>query len=240
MASSLDNSYYAEAIIAFFPVKEDHEAIGSIDYPIEVRKKYALLSRKWKCDICGSLQNILPDKKKNRTNSNLSQDGEENTNGLQNNNNNTNNTGAANTNEKDDNKSDASSPLNQRIDSNEISTKIKPKPKLKKNELDRKSHLSHIIEGVIFEDVNEEDIENEDQTDSHLVRFRNESAKELNTENHDRVVIEKEKEFDSNNEFKRYNSDNTNSHTNFAEYLKRLRQTQFEIREEKGKINTIK
>ena len=42
-----------EALIAFFPIKENHDAIGAIDYPIEVRKKYALNSRKWKCDVCG-------------------------------------------------------------------------------------------------------------------------------------------------------------------------------------------
>ena len=42
-----------EAISAFFPVKESHDAIGSIDYPAEVRKKLATQSRTWKCDICG-------------------------------------------------------------------------------------------------------------------------------------------------------------------------------------------
>jgi len=40
-------------LIAFFPIKENHDAIGAIDYPIEVRKKYAQNSKKWKCDICG-------------------------------------------------------------------------------------------------------------------------------------------------------------------------------------------
>jgi ubiquitin-conjugating enzyme E2 J1 len=42
-----------EAIIAFFPVKEDHSAIGAIDYPIEIRKKLATASQKWSCDKCG-------------------------------------------------------------------------------------------------------------------------------------------------------------------------------------------
>ena len=42
-----------EALIAFFPIRENHDAIGAIDYPMEVRKKYALNSRKWKCDVCG-------------------------------------------------------------------------------------------------------------------------------------------------------------------------------------------
>ncbi len=42
-----------EAITAFFPIKEDRDAIGSIDYPPEVRKKWAIQSKKWKCDQCG-------------------------------------------------------------------------------------------------------------------------------------------------------------------------------------------
>ncbi len=42
-----------EAIIAFFPVKEDHSAIGAIDYPIEIRKKLAVASQKWSCEKCG-------------------------------------------------------------------------------------------------------------------------------------------------------------------------------------------
>lgn len=42
-----------EAIIAFFPIKEGHDAIGSIDYPIESRKKLAINSKRWRCEICG-------------------------------------------------------------------------------------------------------------------------------------------------------------------------------------------
>ena len=48
-----------EAIIAFFPVKEDHDAIGAIDSSIESRKHFAKLSLKYKCDICGPIANIL-------------------------------------------------------------------------------------------------------------------------------------------------------------------------------------
>jgi len=40
-------------MIVFFPINENKGAIGSIDYPVEVRKKYALNSKQWKCDICG-------------------------------------------------------------------------------------------------------------------------------------------------------------------------------------------
>ncbi len=42
-----------EALIAFFPIRENHDAIGAIDYPLEIRKKYAQISKKWNCDICG-------------------------------------------------------------------------------------------------------------------------------------------------------------------------------------------
>jgi len=42
-----------EAISAFFPIKEDRDAIGAIDYPPEVRKKWAIQSQKWKCEQCG-------------------------------------------------------------------------------------------------------------------------------------------------------------------------------------------
>jgi len=48
-----------------------------------------------------------------------------------------------------------SSLVNQKIDSQEI--KIVKKTKIKKADFDRKSHLSHNIEGVIFEDINEDD-----------------------------------------------------------------------------------
>ena len=57
--------------------------------------------------------------------------------------------------EKEDNNSDVSSLVNQKIENQEI--KMVKKTKLKKTEFDRKSHLSHNIEGVIFEDVNEDE-----------------------------------------------------------------------------------
>lgn len=64
--------------------------------------------------------------------------------------------------EKEDNNSDMSSLVNQKIDAQEI--KIVKKAKIKKGDFDRKSHLSHNIEGVIFEDINEdEDWEEKDK-----------------------------------------------------------------------------
>lgn len=53
-----------EALIAFFPVREDHDAIGAIDYPREARKKYAGLSRKYKCEVCGPIINLIPENHK--------------------------------------------------------------------------------------------------------------------------------------------------------------------------------
>ena len=48
-----------EAIIAFFPVKEDHDAIGAFESSVESRKYYAKQSLKYKCDICGPIAKLL-------------------------------------------------------------------------------------------------------------------------------------------------------------------------------------
>ena len=48
-----------EAIIAFFPVKEEHDAIGALDSSVESRKHFAKLSIKYKCDVCGPIANLL-------------------------------------------------------------------------------------------------------------------------------------------------------------------------------------
>ena len=48
-----------EAIIAFFPVKEEHNAIGALDSNVESRKHFAKLSVKYKCDVCGPIANLL-------------------------------------------------------------------------------------------------------------------------------------------------------------------------------------
>lgn len=66
-----------------------------------------------------------------------------------------NNESQNNKSEKDDNNSDLSSLVNQKIDAQEI--KMVKKSKMKKGDFDRKSHLSHNIEGVIFEDINEDE-----------------------------------------------------------------------------------
>ena len=48
-----------EAIIAFFPIREDHDAIGALESSVESRKYYAKQSIKYKCDICGPIAKIL-------------------------------------------------------------------------------------------------------------------------------------------------------------------------------------
>ena len=53
-----------EAIIAFMPIKEDHEAIGAVDYPTEVRKAFAKNSVNFKCEECGLVSKLLHEKKK--------------------------------------------------------------------------------------------------------------------------------------------------------------------------------
>ena len=50
-----------EAIIAFMPIQEDHQAIGALNYPIETRKKFALASKDYKCDVCGPVKKIVED-----------------------------------------------------------------------------------------------------------------------------------------------------------------------------------
>ncbi len=59
-----------EAIIAFFPIKEDHDAIGALESSVENRKYYAKQSIKYKCDICGPIAKILKPIDKITTNSN--------------------------------------------------------------------------------------------------------------------------------------------------------------------------
>ena len=57
-----------EAIIAFFPVKEDHDAIGALESSTENRKYYAKQSIKYKCDICGPIAKLLKPIEKKPTN----------------------------------------------------------------------------------------------------------------------------------------------------------------------------
>jgi hypothetical protein len=226
------------AIISFFPVKENHDSIGAIDYPIEVRKKYAQSSKKWKCDHCGPIVNLLPEMKVKSENSPTTDKENE---------------MAANASEKEEKDdmsgmSDISSPVNRGLDSPIIdgrtSTKKDKTPKLKKLELDKKSHISNIIEGVIFEDINED--ENEEDHEKNLENMRahsqeidlkpmikaidsiNSVNQNKNDLNLNKLPIE-EKNMHSSVDitFRRHHSD-INHPGNFSEYFKKLRQAQFE------------
>ncbi len=185
-----------EAIIAFFPIKEDHDAIGAIDYPTEARKKLAVASRKWKCETCGPIIDLLPDKK-SRKDSNCA---------------------------PEDSKSDSSAQNQEKSDgnSNEPKHSKREKSKLKKMDIDRKSLLSN-IDGVILEDVNE-DMENEEDTE--LKRLQTLQL------NHPQVIKKESTQVAKDDCLKRSNSDNTHTHSNFSEYLKKLRLSKFEEEEE--------
>ena len=105
-----------EAIIAFFPVKEEHDAIGALDSSVESRKHFAKLSIKYKCDVCGPIANLLKplDKMINSDkNNNINNDNKNGNNNLDNNKN-INNTKVNNnirTNNKKDGDSSSSSSL---------------------------------------------------------------------------------------------------------------------------------
>ena len=109
-----------EAIIAFFPVKEDHDAIGALDSSVESRKHFAKLSIKYKCDVCGPIANLLKpiekmtnsDKKNNNSNN-------ENNNNIDNKNNNNKNAKVNNNNITNNNKKDGDSSSSSSLASNQ-------------------------------------------------------------------------------------------------------------------------
>jgi hypothetical protein len=222
-----------EAIIAFFPIREDHDAIGAIDYPLEARKKLATQSRKWKCDICGPIIDVLPDKPKQEVVNPIVSSNPSHSNEIV----------FDNSSKEGDNKSDSSNTIYER---QETSTDNKPvkrekSSKMKKIELDRKSLLSN-IEGVIFEDINE-DAENEEEVELTIKRRQTEfidngkiidqNMKKL--ENHNNIQLSNLNS-EKSVEIKRSNSDNTGSQPDFSEYFKRLRQSQFESSEVSNKV----
>jgi hypothetical protein len=164
--------------------------------------------------------------------------------------------------EKEDNKSDNSinSTPSAQVEKSESENK-QPKrektSKMKKMDLDRKSHLSN-IEGVIFEDVNEY-AENEEESDLSVKRhltdlgldknenrrdtresiervIRDSEGKNLKLEKseikkdskQEEVKINKSTSVSSHSELKRSHSDVNPPHGNFSDYLRNLRQSQFE------------
>ena len=104
-----------EAIIAFFPVKEDHDAIGALDSSVESRKHFAKLSIKYKCDVCGPIANLLKPIEKMTNSDKKNNTNNENNNNIDNKNNNNknakvnNNNNITNNNKKDGDSSSSSS-----------------------------------------------------------------------------------------------------------------------------------
>ena len=110
-----------EAIIAFFPVKEEHDAIGALDSSVESRKHFAKLSIKYKCDVCGPIANLLKplDKMINsdKNNNNANNDNKNGNNNLDNKN--INNTKVNNNNIRTNNKKDGDSSSSSSLASNQ-------------------------------------------------------------------------------------------------------------------------
>ena len=110
-----------EAIIAFFPVKEEHDAIGALDSSVESRKHFAKLSIKYKCDVCGPIANLLKplDKMINsdKNNNNTNNDNKNGNNNLDNKN--INNTKVNNNNIRTNNKKDGDSSSSSSLASNQ-------------------------------------------------------------------------------------------------------------------------
>ena len=110
-----------EAIIAFFPVKEEHDAIGALDSSVESRKHFAKLSIKYKCDVCGPIANLLKplDKMINsdKSNNNTNNDNKNGNNNLDNKN--INNTKVNNNNIRTNNKKDGDSSSSSSLASNQ-------------------------------------------------------------------------------------------------------------------------
>ena len=106
-----------EAIIAFFPVREDHDAIGALESSVENRKYYAKQSLKYKCDICGPIAKLLKpiEKISNNNNDNKNEAKNENENENINNNENKNNSNNNNI-DKNNNKNIKNVPNNIKKD----------------------------------------------------------------------------------------------------------------------------
>jgi hypothetical protein len=243
-----------EALIAFFAVTEEHDAIGAIDYSPEIRKKLAIQSRKWKCEACGPIVNLVPEKKKKEPNVEKVVEVihfNQNTTNIQ-------PLNCAENLEKDgdnisENKVDGSP-------GSQVNVK-KTSSKSKKSEHDKKSN---IIGGVIVEDINEEDFDDElgkslnihrNQTDinfdkntakSHMKKLENLHSNQLAHANSIGIDPTKQNStsaLEDTDTLKRHKSDNIHSHSDFSEYLKKLRQMQFEgesneLSELKGKNHT--
>lgn len=186
-----------EAIIAFFPVKEDHDAIGSIDYPAKLRSKLAINSQKWACESCGLIKNTISEKKPKVTASVNSE--------------------VDSPNIIEDNKSDNISEVSG-VQKPETHHELRTTKKIKAKKIidDRKSHISYPVEGIIIEDINEdEDIEEKSRDDESDLKSKTNILK-LNTEREIEI-----------NPIDYLRKDSNIEQNDFVDYLIKLRSSQY-------------
>ena len=148
-----------EAIIAFFPVKEDHDAIGALDSSVESRKHFAKLSIKYKCDVCGPIANLLKPIEKSENN-------DKNNNAKKNSNNNVDNKNNKNTkinNIFNNIKKDADSSSNSSLASNQTG-----KFKFKRDKANSNDNSKQIINSINNKIEEKENIITNNQYDKEI------------------------------------------------------------------------
>ena len=180
-----------EAIMAFFPVKEDHDAIGAIDASIENRKRLAKLSIKYRCDTCGPIAKLLKpiEKMENSDkNNNINNENKTNNNVPDNKNSNKNNkTNNTHTNIKKDGDSSSSSSLasNQtgkfkfkrdKANSNDNTKKNITNITNDKKEPEKEKEKEEIINNITYEEYNRGGNVNNDKKEKNIL------LSELNSE----------------------------------------------------------
>jgi ubiquitin-conjugating enzyme E2 J1 len=162
-----------EAIIAFFPVKEDHDAIGALDSSIESRKHFAKLSIKYRCDTCGPIAKLLKpiDKMINgdKNNNEINNDNKNNNNNLENKNINNNKNMKAN-NVHASNKKDGDSSSSSSLASNQTG-----KFKFKR---DKTNSIDNTKKNITNVNVNKKEQEKEE-----IITNINNEEKNINIEN---------------------------------------------------------
>ena len=179
-----------EAIIAFFPVKEDHDAIGALDSSIESRKHFAKLSIKYRCDTCGPIAKLLKpiDKMINgdKNNNEINNDNKNNNNNLENKNINNNKNMKAN-NVHASNKKDGDSSSSSSLASNQTG-----KFKFKR---DKANSIDNTKKNITNVNVNKKEQEKEE-----IITNINNEEKNINIENNKKESNNFLKELNTNSE----------------------------------------
>ena len=186
-----------EAIIAFFPVKEDHDAIGALDSSVESRKKFAKLSIKYKCDVCGPIAKLLKpiEKMENNDNKNNNINNENKNNNNNNVTDNKNNKNVKNNNTHIiNNKKDADSSSSSSLASNQTG-KFKFKRDKNNSNDNNKKNITNINNNKIEEketiinDNNEEKINNNINTNNISQKNNNNFFSSIKSDLEDNILI---------------------------------------------------